>query len=213
MAIHFPLSVKQLVKANFPQGFLEVLAAEMRAMYRETYEHALQRYVFPDYVNTGVHYDRWMRVDATVLMNVAQQFSLETLIRPNKARNCPHVEIHAGNVVLTASRVEDKDHPPRPACFRDSLAESNHMWLPGMEPKRPENGRYYLIAAHMPQEDNLGELGVLRLGAPAKDSKQYIDVMDVYAAAGTKPVAPEIITDQVKPKLRILKGGEGQDGA
>lgn len=213
LAIPSPFSVTALVKEVFPKGFIKALLEGMQAMYRQSHDEDIKRHGQVEFAHKALQYDWWLLGDA-VLRTTAERFGLFAKIKTNKARNCPYSEVHIGDVVLTAHRVSDKNRPPRPACYRDTLAEDNFLFLPGFEPERPKDGRCYLVLAHMPQEDRIRELGSLRLGAPSPSGDRYIDYWDILVDVGSAPVPQEIIEEQAKPKLRVLqRSGESKDSA
>ncbi|TGM73307.1 hypothetical protein EHR01_19135 [Leptospira mtsangambouensis] len=60
-----------------------------------------------------------------MLVNRVPRIQCTADYKPNKSKNCSHLELNLGCFVITANYVEDSEKLPRDAIFRDNLCDLN----------------------------------------------------------------------------------------
>ena len=95
-------------------------------------------------------------------------------------RKRQHVEIRTKRALLTAHRVPCPKSFPPSACYRESNAERNHLWLPHIPHKERHSSEAYLYLLHGPSLNDSSQLGFVRLAMPNPDEKSYLASYDIY---------------------------------
>lgn len=91
-----------------------------------------------------------------------------------------HAIVRTPRALLISHRVSSPSAFPPTAIYRQSNAQQNFLWLPGI-PERKEIGDVaYLFLLHGPSLGDNSQLGFVRLAMPNPDGKDYLAHYDVY---------------------------------
>ncbi|CAK7045938.1 MAG: hypothetical protein DELT_00822 [Desulfovibrio sp.] len=104
---------------------------------------------------------------------------LEAGFDANK-RKRNHVVVRARKALLTSHRVPSPSSFPPNAVYRQSNAQQNLLWLPGLSQPEKLGDVAYIFLLHGPSLSDTSKLGFLRLAMPNPDGKGYLAYYDVY---------------------------------
>jgi hypothetical protein len=91
-----------------------------------------------------------------------------------------HVVVRTKRTLLTAHRVQSPSSFPPNAAYRQSNAQLNFLWLPGLQQYNKSNGLAYLFLLHGPSISDSSRLGFLRMAAPNPEGKDYLAYHDIF---------------------------------
>lgn len=103
----------------------------------------------------------------------------------NVKRNCHHLEIKYGNIVITLNAVNFIDEFPRDAVYRYGLQQGNQIsmeecWGTGnITQLTPSSNQIYLVALYGRREVRREIPDFIRIGLPLSDRREFIDVVDL----------------------------------
>lgn len=189
---------------HLPVEFFTKLANGMPRVYRSAADQAFKEFE-PQPGKDLLPHIRRARVDE-FLKGLAESYTfLSPAYRPNAGKNCSHIEIGAGPIVLTGSKVNNPNQIVREAVFRSTLAESNRLFLPGIFRNNKTNGKLYCIILHGPTYEDAGELSFLHLAVPDRSCRTYIGNINLLAMTSKQNnITPEVVVDKAIPKLKML---------
>lgn len=131
--------------------------------------------------------------------------------KPNKSRNCSHLEIKFGKLLLTQSHVTYIDEPVRPAYFRQRLAASSWAYLPSFNFEYPDPGNYiYGVLKHGGEDPAAVNFFCLEIPVRRSlDTCLRIDLTHMLGIEMAPNFQPEIIRDgiaaSIRPTIKIAK--------
>jgi hypothetical protein len=111
---------------------------------------------------------RWVQLRALVKGLPGRFPEVTVEIAPNGSAGSFHVIISCGQMVLTASTLDDKSVLPRPAKFRNAYSYESQLDLFIPETPPPEDGSFYGILVHAPDKNEPRQPGFVNIIFPDK---------------------------------------------
>lgn len=196
---------------NDPQALIPLFHEHVsddaqRAIYRaihtayEAADEMARRELHEKFAPQAWGYFRWLKLDSE-LMSVGERFGNASVFEYNTPdTHIGHTELHFGRIMLTAACVPIKGRKPRPAAYRDMLAENNQLELFEQQRKRVPDCQIWAVVLHVPNVPARRPLHI-HVGFISPDNQlaaQLIDLKSrVEQMADTQSSSP-----QVRPQLR-----------
>jgi len=204
------VSLEKLFQQEIPRPFLSALVAGCPAVFKRAYEFVYQNFHEPQARDLLPHVRRSMMEQH--LWTTASRFldhDIDVVDNPNFARNCYHVEVRCGSIILTASGVSTPKQMVRDAKFRNTLAEDNQGLLFSYMDDRKRGDAYYAIILYGPDFEDRSKVAFIQLAFPSHDpeAKAYLgnspyDLVSYCDATLYTKTEEEIVEDGAAARLR-----------
>ena len=195
--------ILNLFKKQVPKNLLQAITFGICDGWKNASKHVSSHFPKPQGKDLLPHYRR--SLIETSLTDIGKwQKKIDALSQQNTAKNCSHVEIMIGNILMTVSYVDGPREMVRTALFRETLSESNQLGL-FLESEELKGESYYGIIIHGPHHKYSDRPGFVKLVFPDPSYNWYlesiclfehcnIDLNEFYPAAN--------VEDQTQPTLR-----------
>lgn len=119
----------------------------------------------------------------------------------NKIKNCSHIELHCHGELFVIYYVNSKVERPK-TRFRNELAQSCYISLPGIEQYHVREGKNFIEILHGPDGKNINELGFVQFVKPSPDMGGDMWSIGIETLLSDNHVVVEEISDTADVKLR-----------
>lgn len=142
-------------------------------------------------------------IDTAIEALAVQHPEIRAFVGKNNARNCSHVRLYVGSVVLTASYVESAKSMPREAVFRGDLAQNTPDLFGSADVENmlaSPDGLIYTLLRH--GGANVSKTpAFIGLVVPSRDQRSclYDESLPVVKV---RPEEVEEIADRARPTLK-----------
>lgn len=197
--------IEPLIEKYQLKTLLEKLTENLKGIYPVTYQELrgrrrqeLFRYALGDERH-------WVGMEA--LFEASADVGLQPEFRYNRRRTAKYTVVHAGSLVLTASRVRHPNENPRISCFRNSLAILNR---PTLFPPRHHSveQEHFAVILHGCFDQDPKHLGFLRMVFPGRNMRPLAS-LDILRYLAKPSVKLETEEERIKrtrvPRLRRIK--------
>lgn len=198
-----------LFDAHVPQTFQEQTLRLLVALYRETQEQCHNVASAPQ-ARDLLPYFRRARIESDWALLAQRHPGLSVAVRRNAARNCHHVEISAGRVVLTESKTEGPSSMPAEAEFRDTIVQACQPSLFELEPM---GTKLYAILIHGTEDGQ--NLSFARVAFPTRDLLAFRGAVDLFerfprVVSSQGPAVEEVAEDSLALRLKETTKADAQ---
>lgn len=194
---------------HVPKDFQEQTLRLLFAVYREAHEQCYSIASAPQ-ARDLLPYLRRARIESDWASLAQRHAGLSATTCTNAAKNCHHVEIVAGEVVLTESKTDGPSDLPAEAEFRDTIVQTCQQNL--FEPE-PPGDKLYAILIH--GTDDGQHLSFARMAFPTRDLLTYRGSVDLFArfpyvVASQRPAVEEVAEAALGLRLKETTKAEPQ---
>lgn len=187
-----------------PSGFQADLCSSLVEIYEKAYRESYELFP-PEQAHDFLPIYRRSLIEARLQL-LARRYGLEATSYKNKADNCFHVRISAGELVLTISGLPNKNVMVRQADFRAMLARDNQLFLfPEFERVLAAGEhKVYGLIVHGPNPTRT-KPAFVQVVFPNQELTKYlgrIDLLALFAPAQT--TEEEQIADEAFPSPRQM---------
>jgi hypothetical protein len=145
--------------------------------------------------------------------SIAERHGLDTVTTLNEGRNCYHVEVRTGNVVITQSAVADPKTVVRHAIFREALAIEYQLLLFDDSQEKPNEARsLYAVLIHA-ADPKTGLPGFVHIAFPSQDLSRWVGRLDLlgYFGMGAQALAAPVDPTKPSPKIKKTRTQRGKN--
>ena len=216
-------TLKEMLVADLPPGFVSTLLDQAAAVYREAHAAVQHNPNFgepeAEYLlghQRRAHFEAMLR-DAAVLYGI--QFSMErSKDEDGHPHGCQHVRVTAGRFAFTACHVQSPGAFPKSSRSREQYSQINeHAAQVKLFPVRsiPKKEELYGIIVHTERRNVKGEIQSLAVGFPDPEFNTWIqepiplvDIAELQAVSFRKVNDPQATIQT--PGLRWKTGDLGK---
>jgi len=206
-----PDKLLTVFREHVPDAFLLDWYALIQKAYPEAYKYAYGNYLPRQAEGVlGVH--RRAVIEESLIDIVRRYPGMKVYERKSKRNSHNYVEVRAGRVVMTESRLQYRNLQLRSADFRDQYALTlQHTLKEIREDMVIEDGAVFAALIHGPQMNERLQLdwsqcGFQFVGFPSIKFRSWLATMDLVpefgVRAATRSVEAEKIENNLQPRIR-----------
>lgn len=171
-------TLKQLVIADLPPGFVRALYERIAHIYSQTFAHVSSDPELGEDQSKYVlgHYRRGCA--ETVLLRTAIEHGLKAKVIQPDSGGCKHVKISSGHFSFTMCHVLTPAGFPQHSDYREQSSKINqHIAQGDLFPieSKPNKEEFYGIFVHSEQVGKKDAFGSLYIGFPSPISERWIE--------------------------------------
>lgn len=187
--------------AQVPQEIQRALLMAVVDGYASTWTKCTKEFEEETQVQAW-RFTRWIGIDSAML-GVGKRFK-SSGVTTNFLANTPetdirHAELRVGSIIITSCCVQERTELPRPAAYRNNLAQANQQTLFGTAPSKSD--QLWVPIVHIPDASQKMPAAVYA-AFPDGDGGYASEHVDLMARFPIIDTAAEKIADKADPTRR-----------